>query len=99
MQQNTAKHEENVRKMKENGFGKREEKGRKRGGEGVARRNARGRLKPYGLVRLIFPLGLNASHGLALKGLAEFNRSAHSAGPGSGQWAGSDGQRAIGSGH
>ena len=38
--------------------------------------------KPYGLVRLILPLGLNASHGLAHKGLAEFNRSAHSAGPG-----------------
>ena len=48
------------------------EKGWKRGGKGVARRNARGRLKPYGLVRLILPLGLNASHGLALKGLAEF---------------------------
>ena len=56
------------------------------GGDEVARRSAHGRPKLYGLIRPMYE-ALHTSHGLAFKGLAEFNRSPHSAGPGNGQWA------------
>jgi len=72
---------------------------------GAAWRNTRGsslmlpQVPPGGSSRRHALSAPPLQHCLARKGLAVFNRSAHSAGPGSGQCAVSDKQRAMGSGH